>query len=92
MRIRLAAVLVVILAGSAYAQEPQSQQQKVRPGLNLPVGGDKPAAEVDPARESEYKSAIEKIPNKKLDDPWSGVRSDATPASPKTTKTRKTDR
>ncbi len=90
MRICLAAVLVAILAGSAYAQSPQSQS--VRPGLNLPVGGDKPAATVDPGRETEYKSAIEKIPDKKVDDPWSGVRSDANATPSKTSKARKTDR
>jgi hypothetical protein len=67
-----AAAVVMLLAGTALAQS-------MRPGLNLM--NDKPPPskeekEKQKAIDDAYRSAIEKLPEKKKSaDPWEGVRS-----------------
>jgi hypothetical protein len=68
---RMAAVLLAVLAGPAYAQMPN---------LNLLQDGpsktpEEKAAEAE--REKAYKETLKKIPDAKTaNDPWGGMRSD----------------
>src|SRR3954452_14471041 len=69
---RMAAVLLAVLAGPAYAQET--------PHINLMQDGpgktpEEKAAEAE--RDKAYKETLKKIPDSKAsNDPWGGMRSD----------------
>ena len=71
MRTLLVAAIIALMTGSAYCQS-------IAPMFQL--GAEKPHAPVDPEKEKAYKSAIDKVPSRKLDDPWGSVRSN--PATP----------
>ncbi len=77
-----AAALVLLLSAPAAAQMPLP--------LNMPLGGNKPPptpeeVERQKALDNAYKSATQKIPDKRVNDPWSTVRPEqkqATSAAP----------
>lgn len=77
---RMAAVLLAVLAGPAYAQMPN---------LNLLQDGPSKTPEekaADAEREKAYKETLKKIPDSKAsNDPWGGMRTDPpkTAAAPK---------
>ncbi|WFU75874.1 hypothetical protein [Bradyrhizobium sp. CB2312] len=77
---RMAAVLLAVAAGPAYAQMPN---------LNLLQDGPSKTPEekaADAEREKAYKETLKKIPDaKSSSDPWGGMRSDPPkqPAAPK---------
>ena len=74
-----AAVLVVLLAGPAYAQMQT-------PSINLiPDAPTKSPDEIerDQARDKAYKESLKKIPDAKTSsDPWGNARSDAPKSAP----------
>lgn len=69
---RMAAVLLAVLAGPAYAQE--------MPHINLMQDGPAKTLEEEAAqaeRDKAYKETLKKIPDaKSSNDPWGGMRSD----------------
>ena len=76
MRTFMVAAIIALLTGSAHSQS--------LPPIGFPMGGDKPQAPPDPEKEKAYKSAIDKVPSRKLDDPWQSIRSNpATPSAKK---------
>jgi hypothetical protein len=77
MRSLMALPIVLALAAPAYAQG--------LPPLGIPLGEEKPEKPVDPAKESDYRSAIHGLPTPKSADPWGSVR-DTKPAPPATGK------
>ncbi len=72
-----AAIMMVLLTGSAFAQVGSSGL--VRPATQEPT---RTQIERKKAEEKAYQSAVSKIPDQahKLDDPWGGVR--PTPPTP----------
>jgi hypothetical protein len=74
MKVVLAAMIVALLAGPAYAQSK-----------NVPKYGDadkeKSPQEIEAAKEAEraYKRSLGNIPDQGPTDPWGNVRSDSTP-------------
>ncbi|AND90924.1 hypothetical protein ACVIWV_001699 [Bradyrhizobium diazoefficiens] len=90
---RMAAVLLAVLAGPAYAQMPNLNLLQEGPGKTP----EEKAAEAE--RDKAYKETLKKIPDAKAsNDPWGGMRSDppkqaapkasaATTGAPKKTKT-----
>jgi hypothetical protein len=92
MRVFLAAVVIVLLAGSAFGQAQAP----------MPKYGDKPKeksqGEIAAEKEADqaYKRSLGNIPDKGPVDPWGNVRSDSAPkpvaktAAPKKTKTGNT--
>jgi len=75
MRTFMVAAIIALLTGSAHCQS-------IAPMFQL--GAEKPQAPTDPEKEKAYKSAIDKVPNRKLDDPWQSIRSNpATPSAKK---------
>lgn len=74
MRIFGAAVVIVLLAGPAYAQTPNIN---LIPELSSRSPEEK---EADAVREKAYKESLKKIPDAKgSSDPWGNVRSTDTP-------------
>jgi hypothetical protein len=73
MRFFLAAAVIVLLAGSAYAQ---AAVPKYREGSK-----DKSQQEIQSERDAEkaYKRSLGNIPDQGPTDPWGNVRSDSTP-------------
>jgi hypothetical protein len=75
MRIFLAAMIVALLAGSAYAQAPAA----------IPKYGEtsktKSPQEIEAEKEAEraYKRSLGNIPDQGPTDPWGNVRSDGAP-------------
>ena len=69
MRSLMAAAIVLVLAGSAYAQG--------LPPIGIPMGEEKPHKELPPEKEGDYRSAIKGLPDRKTSDPWGSVRSQA---------------
>jgi hypothetical protein len=68
---RMAAVLLAVLAGPAYAQMPNLNLLQEGPGKTP----EEKAAEAE--REKAYKETLKKIPDaKSSNDPWGGMRSD----------------
>jgi len=90
---RMAAVLLAVLAGPAYAQMPNINLMQDAPSKSP----EEKAADAE--REKVYKETLKKIPDaKSSNDPWGGMRSDppkqaapkasaATTSAPKKTKT-----
>jgi hypothetical protein len=90
---RMAAVLLAVLAGPAYAQMPNLNLLQEGPGKTP----EEKAAEAE--RDKAYKETLKKIPDSKTsNDPWGGMRADppkqaapkasaATTGAPKKTKT-----
>lgn len=78
MRIFMAAAIVALLTGSAHAQG--------LPPMKFPMGGDNPHAQPNPELEKDYKSTIDKVPNRKSNDPWGSVRSNPSTSSSKKSK------
>jgi hypothetical protein len=80
MRVFLAAVMVAVMAGPAFAQ----QQPNVKYGVPEP---DKTQAqkEADQQTERAYRRSLGSIPDKGSSDPWGIVRNDGSP--PKNTST-----
>jgi len=77
---RMAAVLLAVLAGPAYAQMPNLNLLQEGPGKTP----EEKAAEAE--RDRAYKETLKKIPDSKAsNDPWGGMRSDPPkqPATPK---------
>jgi hypothetical protein len=77
---RMAAVLLAMLAGPAYAQMPNLNLLQEGPGKTP----EEKAAEAE--RDKAYKETLKKIPDAKAsNDPWGGMRSDPPkqPAAPK---------
>jgi hypothetical protein len=77
---RMAAVLLAVLAGPAYAQMPNINLLQEGPGKTP----EEKAADVE--RDKAYKETLKKIPDAKAsNDPWGGMRSDPAPkqAAPK---------
>ena len=74
MRVFLAAVMVALMAGAAFAQ----QQPNVKYGEPEP---DKTQAQKESDRQAEraYKHSLGNIPDKGSSDPWGTVRSDGSP-------------
>jgi hypothetical protein len=74
MRIFLAAAMIVLLAGSAYAQE----QRVPKYGE---VDKDKTPQQIEAEKEAQraYQRSLGNIPDKGATDPWGGVRSDSAP-------------
>jgi len=73
----LAGMIVAVLAGSAYAQNP------LMPSFSLQEEKKRRTPEEiarDKAIDDAYKSATKKIPEKQANDPWADVRS--TPSAP----------
>ncbi len=73
MRVFLAAVVVALLAGPAYAQSK-----------SIPKYGElqgKPAHEIKAEKEAEraYQKSLSGIPEQKAADPWGAVRGDSAP-------------
>jgi hypothetical protein len=66
MRIFLAAAVGALLAGSAYAQMPP---------MGIPFGEPRKEKPVDPAKESDYRSSLGGLPDRKASDPWGNIRS-----------------
>jgi hypothetical protein len=91
MRVLLAAAMIALLAGPAYAQS-----QPVPKYGDAPK--DKSPQEIQAERDAEqaYKKSLGNIPDKGPSDPWGNVRSDSAPkaaakvAPPKRTKTGNT--
>ena len=84
---RMAAVLLAVLAGPAYAQE--------MPHINLMQDGPAKTPEEEAAqaeRDKAYKETLRKIPDaKSSNDPWGGMRSDPKQAAaPKASAPKKT--
>jgi hypothetical protein len=75
MRIFLAAMIVALLAGSAFAQ---TQQPVPRYG---DTGKSKSPQEIEAEKEAEraYKRSLGNIPDQGPTDPWGNVRSDGAP-------------
>ena len=74
MRIFGAAVVIVLLAGPAYAQTPNIN---LIPEMSSRTPEEK---EADAVREKAYKESLKKIPDAKgSSDPWGNVRSTDTP-------------
>jgi hypothetical protein len=75
---RMAAVLLAVLAGPAYAQMPNLNLLQEGPGKTP----EEKAAEAE--RDKAYKETLKKIPDSKAsNDPWGGMRTDAPkPAAP----------
>lgn len=68
---RMAAVLLAVLAGPAYAQMPNLNLLQEGPGKTP----EEKAAEAE--RDKAYKETLKKIPDAKAsNDPWGGMRSD----------------
>ncbi|AHY52791.1 hypothetical protein BJS_00162 [Bradyrhizobium japonicum SEMIA 5079] len=68
---RMAAVLLAVLAGPAYAQMPNLNLLQEGPGKTP----EEKAAEAE--RDKAYKETLKKIPDSKAsNDPWGGMRSD----------------
>jgi hypothetical protein len=68
---RMAAVLLAVLAGPAYAQMPNLNLLQEGPGKTP----EEKAADAE--REKAYKETLKKIPDAKAsNDPWGGMRSD----------------
>ncbi|UPK33063.1 hypothetical protein IVB18_33220 [Bradyrhizobium sp. 186] len=89
---RMAAVVLAVLAGPAYAQMPNLNLLQEGPGKTP----EEKAAEAE--RDKAYKETLKKIPDSKAsNDPWGGMRSDppkqpapkasAATSAPKKTKT-----
>jgi hypothetical protein len=77
---RMAAVLLAVLAGPAYAQMPNLNLLQEGPGKTP----EEKAADAE--RDKAYKETLKKIPDAKAsNDPWGGMRSDPPPkqAAPK---------
>lgn len=78
---RMAAVMLAVLAGPAYAQMPNLNLLQEGPGKTP----EEKAADAE--REKAYKETLKKIPDAKAsNDPWGGMRSDPPkqqPAAPK---------
>ena len=78
---RMAAVMLAVLAGPAYAQMPNLNLLQEGPGKTP----EEKAAEAE--RDKAYKETLKKIPDAKTsNDPWGGMRSDPPkqqPAPPK---------
>ena len=73
---RMAAVLLAVLAGPAYAQMPNLNLLQEGPGKTP----EEKAADAE--REKAYKETLKKIPDAKAsNDPWGGMRAD-TPKQP----------
>ena len=74
MRVLLAAAMIALLAGSAYAQTPKV------PGYGE-VDKDKTPSQKEADKEAEraYQRSLGNIPDKGTTDPWGGVRSDSAP-------------
>ena len=71
---RMAAVLLAVLAGPAYAQMPNLNLLQEGPGKTP----EEKAAEAE--RDKAYKETLKKIPDAKAsNDPWGGVRSNEAP-------------
>jgi hypothetical protein len=73
MRFLVAAAAVALLSGSAYAQMPP---------MGIPFGEPKASKPVDPAKESDYRSSLGGLPDRKSSDPWGNIRSSPAPAAP----------
>ncbi|MFT4119988.1 hypothetical protein [Bradyrhizobium sp.] len=68
---RMAAVVLAVLAGPAYAQMPNINLLQEGPGKTP----EEKAADAE--REKAYKETLKKIPDSKAsNDPWGGMRSD----------------
>ena len=68
---RMAAVLLAVVAGPAYAQMPNLNLLQEGPGKTP----EEKAADAE--REKAYKETLKKIPDAKTsNDPWGGMRSD----------------
>jgi len=68
---RMAAVLLAVLAGPAYAQMPNLNLLQEGPGKTP----EEKAAEAE--RDKAYKETLKKIPDARTsNDPWGGMRSD----------------
>jgi len=78
---RMAAVMLAVLAGPAYAQMPNLNLLQEGPGKTP----EEKAADAE--REKAYKETLKKIPDAKAsNDPWGGMRADPPkqqPAAPK---------
>ncbi|RXH24887.1 MULTISPECIES: hypothetical protein [Bradyrhizobium] len=77
---RMAAVVLAVLAGPAYAQMPNLNLLQDAPSKTP----EEKAAEAE--RDKAYKETLKKIPDSKVsNDPWGGMRSDPPkqPAAPK---------
>ena len=88
MRVFLAAAMIVLLVGSAYAQ---SQVKGQTPGPPPAPPKSQQEIEADRAAERAYKNSLGNIPDQPAADPWGNARSveapkaaaRATPAKPK---------
>jgi hypothetical protein len=81
MRVFRAAAMIALLAGPAYAEEPEAP---------IPKYGetDKPdktpqQKEADRAAERAYKNSLGNIPDKGATDPWGNVRAEPSKSTPK---------
>jgi|SRR6266568_8125461 len=75
MKTFMVAAIIALLIEPSYGQK--------MPPVGFPVGGNKAPKELSPEQEKAYKSSIDKVPNKKVDDPWQGVRPSSTAPSSK---------
>jgi hypothetical protein len=75
MRGFLVAAAILSMTVSAYAQTASAMQQAVHEGVkgNDNGGGRPPEPKQPRANEKEYKSSLERLPDKKYD-PWGKVR------------------
>ena len=75
MRVRLAAAMIVLMAGTAYAQNPGSVPKYGEPAK------DKSRQEIAAEKEDEraYKRSLGNIPDQAPTDPWGNVRSESPP-------------
>jgi hypothetical protein len=81
MRVFCAAATIALLAGPAYAQNPQAPMPRYG-DINK---ADKTPQEIeaDRAAEKAYKNSLGNIPDKGASDPWGNVRTDPPKPSPK---------
>lgn len=85
MRVVLAAVIVALMTGTAFAQDKAipkyGEEEKAKTRSEI---------EAEKSAERAYKRSLQSIPNQGPSDPWGGVRTDApktaaSPAKPKKT-------
>jgi hypothetical protein len=90
MRVFLAAAMIALLAGSAYAQS-DSQLKGHTPGPPPAAPKSQQEIEADRAAERAYKNSLRNIPDQPAADPWGNARgveapkaaAKAAPAKPK---------
>jgi hypothetical protein len=81
MRVFRAAAIVALLAGPAYAQEPEAPVPRY--GEINKADKTLHQIEADRAAEKAYKNSLGNIPDKGPSDPWGAVRADPPKPAPK---------